>query len=119
MGHAVAGSTDMKWEWEQVNKFEWRADGPNGGARILRHTQPRERFSVYREGKYLGSDNSLDAAQQRAESNTFASREVREDEPEPIKPTKTRAVPTEEMKPVKGNHIEIVNTAPYRPGSKR
>lgn len=68
-------------QWSQTNKTEWRApDGDKGGARIKVLSNrwmndpslPDDTYYTYRDGDYLGSDNSIEGAMARAEIRGIA-----------------------------------------------
>jgi hypothetical protein len=77
-GDPKKGAPPGGWlQWNQPSSTTWLAPDPEGdasksGARISMSTRawqgnPEPLYSVYRDGKYLGSDTSLEAAQQRAQ----------------------------------------------------
>lgn len=55
------------WTWTKGDKGNWTAPTPEGeGASPRIRELDKKTFAVYRDGKYLGSEESLDLAQKRA-----------------------------------------------------
>lgn len=82
-------------QWRQTSKTTWLAPDPEGdlskaGSRITMSTrawqgESEPLYGVYRDGKYLGTDTSLEAAQQRAqyrEQTVSAARDTIDGKPD-------------------------------------
>lgn len=63
-----------KLDWEKSGKDEWRVtiDGEKMPARI--RELDKKTFSCYRDGKYLGSEASLDMAKKRVDVNALSQK---------------------------------------------
>lgn len=64
-----------KWEWTKAGKDAWSAATPEGDGCPPRIKElDKKTFATYRDGKYLGSEPTLESAQKRAQINKVSEK---------------------------------------------